>query len=410
MARILQGVGAALLTPGSLSMIQGVFRQEDRAAAIGAWSGLGSIAAAIGPFVGGTLVEFASWRWIFLINLPLAVVAVLVAQRHVPETRDPHPPSHFDYLGAATASLALGGVTYALIEWGGQAAVWAAVAGVLAGTAFVVAERREREPMLPLEMFGSRTFSAANVMTLLVYAGLGAVLFFLVLQLQTVGGYGALAAGVSTLPITLCMLFLAKRGGELGARIGPRIPMTFGPLVMAAGVLLLLGVGEDVSYVRDVLPGLTIFGLGLALMVASLTATVLAAAPDEHAGIASGVNNAVARAGSLLAVAALPVARRSRWRAVRRPGRVRRGVRLRDDICAGLLAAGGLVSLVHDPPDRAGVRRRGALPLRPVSRLGTCESGCTWSSSTSTAGRRRSGRRWRRSGPRPRRPGSTTSR
>ena len=140
---------------------------------------------------------------------------MLVAQRHVPETRDPHPPSHFDYLGAVTASLALGGVTYALIEWGGQAAVWAAVAGVLAGTAFVVAERREREPMLPLEMFGSRTFSAANVMTLLVYAGLGAVLFFLVLQLQTVGGYGALAAGVSTLPITLCMLFLAKRGGEL---------------------------------------------------------------------------------------------------------------------------------------------------------------------------------------------------
>ena len=306
-ARILQGVGAALLTPGSLSMIQGVFHHDDRPAAIGAWSGLGSIAAAIGPFVGGILVEFASWRWIFLINLPMAVATIVIAQKYVPETRDPNPPDHFDYLGAATASLALGGVTYALIEWGGRLAPWAAVAGVIAGVAFVVAEQREREPMLPLGMFRSRTFSAANVMTLLVYAALGAILFFLVLQLQTVGGYGALAAGLATLPITLCMLFLASRGGALGARIGPRIPMTFGPIVMAVGVILLLGVGDDVSYVKDVLPGLTVFGLGLALMVASLTATVLAAAPDEHAGIASGVNNAVARAGSLLAVAALPV-------------------------------------------------------------------------------------------------------
>ncbi|MET0523158.1 MAG: MFS transporter [Nocardioides sp.] len=305
-ARILQGVGAALLTPGSLSMIQGVFHHDDRPAAIGAWSGLGSIAAAIGPFVGGTLVEFASWRWIFLINLPMAVATVLIAQKYVPETRDPDPPEHFDYVGAAAATLSLGGITYALIEWGGGLAPFAAVAGVLAGVAFVVAEQRERQPMLPLEMFRSRTFSAANVMTLLVYAALGAILFFLVLQLQTVGGYGALAAGLATLPITLCMLFLASRGGALGARIGPRIPMTFGPIVMAVGVFLLLGVGEDVNYLVDVLPGLTVFGLGLALMVASLTATVLAAAPDEHAGIASGVNNAVARAGSLLAVAALP--------------------------------------------------------------------------------------------------------
>lgn len=307
-ARVLQGLGAALLTPGSLAMIQGAFVREDRAKAIGAWSGLGSIAAAIGPFVGGGLVQYADWRWIFLINLPLALVTVVVAQRAVPETLDPNAPRRFDLVGAVLAALALGGLTYALIEWSSGWAPWAILVTVLAAAGYLVDERRSDHPMLPLGIFADRTFSAANAMTLVVYAALGAVLFFLVLQLQTVSGYGALEAGVATLPITICMLFLASKGGELGTRIGPRIPMTVGPLVMAGGTLLLLSVGEDVTYWTDVLPGLTVFGLGLALMVAPLTATVLAAAPDEHAGIASGVNNAVARAGSLLAVAALPVA------------------------------------------------------------------------------------------------------
>ncbi|MBB6627885.1 MFS transporter [Nocardioides sp. KIGAM211] len=307
-ARVLQGVAAALLTPGSLAMIQGAFAREDRAAAIGSWSGLGSIAAALGPFVGGALVEYADWRWIFLVNLPLAAVTVAIAQRAVPETRDPHASNHFDLLGAVLGSASLGGLTYALIEWGGPLAPYAGVVAVLAGVGFVVAEGRLREPMLQLGIFRDVTFSAANVMTFLVYGALGAAMFFLVLELQTVSGYGALAAGIATLPLTVVMFFLAKRGGALGARIGPRIPMTFGPLVMAAGIALLLRVGPDVSYWLDVFPGITVFGLGLALMVAPLTSTVLAAAPDEHAGIASGVNNAVARAGSLLAVAALPVA------------------------------------------------------------------------------------------------------
>lgn len=345
-ARVLQGGGAALLTPGSLAMIQGAFVRADRAAAIGAWSGLGSIAAAIGPFVGGGLVEYVSWRWIFLINLPIAAVTVVIAQRAVPETLDPQAPRRFDLVGATMAALFLGGITYALIEWGGSGAPWAVVIAVLAGATYVVDERRSDHPMLPLGIFANRIFSAANAMTLVVYAALGAVLFFLVLQLQTVSGYTALEAGVATLPITVCMLFLAKRGGRLGTRIGPRLPMTFGPLTMAVGTLLLLGVGGDVSYWRDVLPGLTVFGLGLALMVAPLTATVLAAAADEHAGIASGVNNAVARAGSLLAVAALPVAVGLGGEEYADPVALDAAYSSAMLICAVLLALGGLISWV----------------------------------------------------------------
>ncbi|MFC6286970.1 DHA2 family efflux MFS transporter permease subunit [Nocardioides sp. GCM10027113] len=307
-SRVLQGVGAALLTPGSLALIQSSFVPRDRARAIGAWTGLGGIAAAVGPFLGGALIEYASWRWIFWLNVPLAVLTVWLTRRCVPESRASRPPERFDAAGAVLASAALGGVTYGLIEWGGPVSGWAGGLGVLAAVAFVVVERRRREPMVPPELFASRTFSAANVMTLLVYAALGALFFFLVLQLQTVSGYGPLRAGVATLPITVIMLFLAARGGALATRIGPRLPMTVGPLVLAVGTLLLLAVDDDVSYVVDVLPGLTVFGLGLALMVAPLTATVLAAAPDEYTGVASGVNNAVARAGSLLAVAALPVA------------------------------------------------------------------------------------------------------
>ena len=343
-ARVLQGVGGALLTPGSLAMIQGAFVASDRPKAIGAWTGLGSIAAALGPFVGGALVDYAHWRWIFLINLPLAAATIIVAQKHVPETKDPHASTHFDVVGATLATLTLGAMTYALIQWGGSLAVIAAVVAVLAAIGFVVVEKREKEPMLALGIFADRTFSAANAMTLLVYAALGASMFFITLQLQSVSGWSALEAGLATFPITICMIFLAAKGGDLGARIGPRIPMTVGPIVMGAGCVMLLAIDEDVNYWVDALPGVTVFGLGLALMVAPLTATVLAAAPDEHAGIASGVNNAVARAGSLLAVAALPLAVGLTGDDYDVPAVFNDGYRSAMIICAVMLVAGGVVS------------------------------------------------------------------
>jgi EmrB/QacA subfamily drug resistance transporter len=342
-ARVLQGIGGALLTPGSLAMIQGAFVHDDRAPAIGAWTGLTSLSAAIGPFVGGALIEYADWRWIFLVNPPLAAVTVFIAVKWVPETRDEHASSHFDVMGAVLAAAALGGTTYALIEWGGISA-WVAVAvGALSAVGFLAVESREREPMLVLSIFRNLTFSAANVMTLLVYGALGAMSFFVTIQLQTVSGYGALAAGAAFIPSTLLMIGFASHAGRLSMRIGPRIPLTFGPLIMAVGVLLFLRIGADPSYVLDVLPGVVVFGAGLTLMVAPLTATVLAAAPDEHAGIASGVNNAVARAGSLLAVAALPVVVGLSGDEYAEPAAFNDAFRMAMMICAALLAVGGVI-------------------------------------------------------------------
>jgi EmrB/QacA subfamily drug resistance transporter len=347
-ARILQGVGGAMLAPGSLAIIEAVFVRQDRGRAIGAWTGMGSIAAAIGPFVGGALVEYASWRWIFWINAPIAAATVLVALRFVPESKAPSE-GRFDVPGAVLGALSLAGITYCLIEWGRGLAVPALVVGLLAGAAFLVVEHRTRHPMLPLDLFASRVFSAANAMTLLVYAALGAVLFFLVIDLQTVLGYGALQAGISTLPITVIMLLLAPRGGALGTRIGPRIPMTVGPLVMAVGVAWLSRLHEGSSYWLAVLPPLVVFGLGLALMVAPLTATVLAAASDDRAGIASGVNNAVARAGSLFAVAALPAVVGLSGDDYDQPAAFGSAYGNALLICAALLAAGGVLSWLTIP-------------------------------------------------------------
>ena len=243
-ARLLQGVGGALLTPGSLAMIESSFRPADRARAIGAWSGLGGVAAALGPLLGGYLVGSVSWRAIFLINLPLGILVVAMASRHVPETRDPTSSGHLDLLGAVLAALGLAGTTYALIEAPGQGVsaliALTGIGGIVALAAFLLAERRTPNPMMPLETFSSRQFSAANLVTFVVYAALGGVFFLLVAFLQISLGYSPIEAGAASLPVTVLMLLLSARSGALAQRIGARIPLTAGPLVIALAVAGLL--------------------------------------------------------------------------------------------------------------------------------------------------------------------------
>ena len=346
-ARALQGVGGALLTPGSLAIIDASFIEEDRGKAIGAWSGLGGIASAIGPLLGGYLVAGPGWRWVFLINLPLAAIVVLIAQRHVPESRDPDAPSRLDLPGAVLGAVGLGGVTYALIGagrgWSASAALTGLV-GLAALVGFVVNERRSPQPMLPPGIFASRQFTAANVVTFVVYAALSGVFFFLVVDLQVVAGFSPVLAGAALLPVTLVMLLLSARAGALADRIGPRLPMTLGPWVAACGVSLLLRVGPNASYVTDVLPAVTVFGLGLALIVAPLTSTVLAAAESRHAGIASGVNNAVARVAGLVAVAVLPLIAGISGDDYQHPDSFARGFRTAVLVCSALLALGGVIA------------------------------------------------------------------
>ncbi|MEV4440944.1 MFS transporter, partial [Streptomyces sp. NPDC049577] len=357
-ARALQGVGGALLTPGSLALIQSVFHPDDRAAAVGAWSGLGGVAAAVGPFVGGWLVDGPGWRWVFLINLPVAAVCVPVALRHVPETRDPAARGRFDVLGATLGALALGAVTYALIAAPDRGvSPWVivpAVAGVLLGVAFIAVERRRENPMLPPSIFSIRMFSAVNAVTFFVYAAFSGFFFLGVIQLQVVVGWSALVAGTALLPTTVLMLLLSSRSGRLGQRIGPRIPLTVGPLLCAGGLLLMTRVGAGASYWRDVLPALLVLGLGMVALVAPLTATVLASVDVARAGLASGINNAAARAAGLIAVAALPLAAGMGPDAYRSPARFSAAFDRAMGVCAGLLVVGALlaVATVREPRPR----------------------------------------------------------
>ena len=368
-ARLLQGIGGALLTPGSLAMIEASFRPGDRARAIGAWSGLGGVAAAIGPLLGGYLVEAVSWRAIFLINLPIGIFVVAMARRHVPETRDPTAGGPLDLRGSVLAALGLAGTTYALIEAPGQGVsapiVVAGLGGVAALIAFFVAERRSPNPMLPLGIFSSRQFSAANLVTFVVYAALGGVFFLLVSFLQISLGYSPIAAGAASLPVTALMLAFSARSGAMAQRIGPRIPLTVGPLVIALGLLLMTRIDPGDSYVSSVLPAVIVFGLGLTLVVAPVTATVLAAADARHAGIASGINNAVARVAGLLAVAVLPLIAGLTGDSFYDPAAMADGFRMAMVACAGLSAVGGVLAWLTISNDvlEAEPKRRGEPPV-----------------------------------------------
>jgi EmrB/QacA subfamily drug resistance transporter len=347
-ARLLQGIGGALLTPGSLAMIEASFRPGDRARAIGAWSGLTGVGAAVGPLLGGYLVEAVSWRAIFLINLPIGIFIVLMALRHVPETRDQAATGPLDLRGAVLAALGLAGTTYALIEGPGRGLepviVLTGAGGVAALVAFVLCERRSPNPMMPLGLFASRQFTAANLVTFAVYAALSGVFFLLVAFLQISIGYSPVAAGASLLPVTAIMLVLSARAGALAQRIGPRIPLTLGPFVIAAGMLLMTRIDRDDSYVSTVLPAVVVFGLGLTLVVAPVTATVLAAADARQAGIASGVNNAVSRVAGLLAVAILPLVAGLGGDSFYDPVAMADGFVVAIVACSGLAVAGGAVA------------------------------------------------------------------
>jgi EmrB/QacA subfamily drug resistance transporter len=308
-ARLLQGVGGALLVPGSLALINAVIRSEDRGKAVGSWAGLTGVASAVGPFVGGWLVDAVNWRWVFLLNIPFAIVAVWVVVRHVPESA-PAKDGPLDWLGAVAVTLGLTGLTYALIEmpahgWSPLVVV-ASVVGVVALVAFPLIELRTASPLLPMTLFKNAQFTGTNIVTIAVYGALGGAFFLLTLQLQQGVGYTALEAGLSTLPITIIMLLLSSRIGALAQRTGPRLPMTVGPIVAGVGLALMAMIGPGGSFWTTVLPGVLVFGLGLSITVAPLTSSVLAGLDEAHVGAGSGANNAISRVAGLITVAVLP--------------------------------------------------------------------------------------------------------
>jgi EmrB/QacA subfamily drug resistance transporter len=309
-ARALQGVSGALLTPAALAVIVRTFPESERGQAVGAWTAWGGIGTVLGPVVGGQLVDSASWRWIFLINLPLVLGTLIIVSRAVPADSPRQPGARLDFTGAALCALGLAGITYGLIEQPMRGFSDPLVAGALIGGAalfagFVIYERRASHPMLPLALFGRRNFAAGNIETFAMYGGLSIVFFLLVLFLQGVAGFSALEAGSASIPVTLVMFTLAARFGRLADKHGPRWFMGLGPFVSAVGMSLMLRLDADVDYVTELLPALLIFALGLSITVAPLTATVLSDADENNAGIASAVNNAIARVAGLVAIAAI---------------------------------------------------------------------------------------------------------
>ncbi len=310
LARALQGVCGAVLTPAALAVIAATFPTEERGRAIGAWTAWSGAGTVLGPLIGGQLVDSASWRWIFAINVPIVLITLFLVRRVMAQEHVRPAGARVDVVGATLCALGLAGITYGLIEqprngWGSAMVGVPLALGALLFAAFLVWEARSRHPMLPLSLFRRRNFTIGNIETFSMYAGLGLLFFFLVLYLQQVAGYSAIEAGSTTIPVTIVMFLLSMRIGALADRYGPRFFMGVGPLIAAAGLALFLPIDADVDYLTDLLPGLLVFAVGLSVVVAPLTATVLADADEHNAGVASGVNNAIARSASLIAIAAV---------------------------------------------------------------------------------------------------------
>lgn len=310
-ARAVQGIGGALLVPGSLAIISASFEGERRGKAIGTWSGFSGITAALGPILGGYLVENVSWRAAFLINVPLALVVLYVVFRHVPESRDPDARK-LDFPGAFLATLGLGGIVYSLIEsstrgFDDPLVLGALLIGAAALVAFILVERHSEEPMMPLSLFKSRNFSGANLLTLLLYAGLGGSLYFFPFVLIQVHGYSATAAGSAFLPFIVITFLMSRWAGGLVTRYGAKLPLVIGPSIAAVGFVLFAVPGTEGSYWTTFFPAVVVQGLGMSLVIAPLTTTALNSVEGRHSGLASGVNNAVSRTAGLLSIAVLGI-------------------------------------------------------------------------------------------------------
>ena len=311
-ARALQGIAAALLVPGSLAILSSFFDESRRGKAVGAWSAFSAITAAVGPLLGGWLTDKASWRWVFFLNLPLALAVVVISLRSVAESRDEEDNGRPDLAGALLATLGVGGITFGLIEssslgWGHPLVLGALLIGAAALAGFLAVEAGTKDPMMPLSLFRSRTFAGANLLTLWLYAAMGGALFFLPFNLIQVHRYSATAAGAALLPFVILMFLLSRWAGGLADRHGPRLPLTVGPAIVAVGYALFAFLGSGGSYWTDFFPAILVLGLGMSISVAPLTTAVLGAVEQRHSGIASGVNTAVSRSAGLLAIAALGV-------------------------------------------------------------------------------------------------------
>ena len=311
-ARAVQGVGGALLVPGSLAIISASFPPDQRGRAIGTWSGFSAITTAIGPVLGGWLVEHVSWRAVFFINVPLAAAVLAISFWHVPESRDKGETGSLDWFGAVLATIGLGGLVYGLIEssrvgFGNAGVLSSLLVGVVALGVFLFNETKARNPMLPLRLFRSRNFAGANLLTLLLYAALGGSLFFLTLNLIQVQGYSATAAGAAFLPFVLIMFALSRWSGGLVDHFGARLPLLIGPLIAAAGFAMFMLPGQSANYWSSFFPAVIVLGLGMAVSVAPLTTTVMGSVKEEQAGVASGINNSVSRTAGLLAIAVFGV-------------------------------------------------------------------------------------------------------